>query len=40
VRDATGLSIYLPTRHGPDPDYLSAEWASLTEWDEMLEEIR
>jgi len=39
VRDATGLSIYLPTRHGPESSYASAPWAPLTHWDEMLQAI-
>jgi len=39
VRNATGLSIYLPTRHGPDHSYMDASWAPLTHWDEMLEAI-
>ena len=39
VRNATGLSIYLPTRHAPDPQYRDTSWAGLTHWDEMLDEI-
>jgi hypothetical protein len=39
VRRATGLSIYLPTRHDPDPQYAHASWGDQTHWDEMLEAI-
>jgi len=39
-RNATGLSIYLPTRHGVNDSYLDASWAPLTQWDEMISEIQ
>jgi hypothetical protein len=39
VADATGLSIYLPI-HELDERYLTAPWADLTDWDEMIEAIQ
>ncbi|MGB0640912.1 MAG: clostripain-related cysteine peptidase [Myxococcota bacterium] len=39
VRDATGLSIYLPTRR-LDDTYRQGSWNDLTMWDEMLDSIQ
>jgi hypothetical protein len=39
-KNATGLSIYLPTRGRVSDRYTTASWASLTEWDEMIAEIQ
>jgi hypothetical protein len=39
-RNATGLSIYLPTNGRTNARYWSASWAELTQWDEMLSEIQ
>ena len=38
VSDATGLSIYLPTRGG-SAEYYGGSWVDLTNWDEMLLEV-
>ena len=38
VSDATGLSIYLPTRGG-SAEYYGGAWVDLTQWDEMLLEV-
>jgi hypothetical protein len=39
-RNATGLSIYLPTNGRTNSRYWSASWTELTQWDEMLSEIQ
>jgi hypothetical protein len=38
VSDATGLSIYIPTRGG-SAEYYGGSWVDLTNWDEMLLEV-
>ena len=40
VKNASGLSIYVPTRSGVDPNYTEAPWSEFTQWDEMLEVIQ
>jgi hypothetical protein len=39
VRDATGLSIYIPTRR-LDDSYRRGSWNDATMWDEMLDSIQ
>ena len=40
VRDATGLSIYIPTNNDYDPIYMEGRWNEFTRWDEVVEAVK